>query len=320
MDNKKIIVVYTGDDWKETIPISGLETRKSFEDFHNRGIKKGIEIFRASIDWYDTKNNKFIKSWAYRNGKWLKVKKPVKPDLIFDKIAGKYDFQLFDWKMEISKKVKFFNHPLFRVIFDNKFTQYIYLKEFMAKSFLVTNKKELLTASKEIKSSKIVVKPLYGSGGSGIIINEKNKAVHSKIKYPVLVQEFVKSDKGIPGFSKRKEVSDLRMIFINRKLIYALSRVAKKGSLFTNFHKGATAILVKDKFIPLSAKKTANQIIKKLSIFPEANYSLDFIFKNSGKPVLVEMNTTPGFDLLHIVGTEAIKKKHFEEFMKVLKC
>lgn len=318
MKNKKIVVIYHGDDWKKDIPFISGPTRESFQDWHIRGLKNNIEMYRASLGWYDIKNNVFKKSWAYRNGKWLKIETPVKPDLIFDKIMGKRDFSLFNKKMRIQSKVKIFNNPLFRTILDNKLSQYIILSDFMAASFLANNENELKSVIKKIESSKVVLKPLYGSGGFGIIIEEKNKIFKNKIMYPVLAQEFIKSTGGIPGFSKKKEISDLRMIYMNHKLIYALSRIAKAGSLFTNFHQGARAVLVPDKFISAEVKKMSNAIVKKLSIFPEANYSLDFIFSDSGKPVLVEMNTTPGFDLLNIVGNEKIKEKNFREFSKIL--
>jgi len=316
---KKLVVIYNKNDWNEKIPLKNSpKTRESFEDWHERGLKSNIEVYRACIDWYDEKANLFKKAWAYRGKKWRKVNAPIKPDLIFDKIAGKYDYSMFDFKMDVSKKVKVFNHPLFRTMLDNKLAQYLYLGEFMPISFLATNKKELEAALKKIKSHKVVIKPLYGSGGAGITIEEKRKIKINKILFPVLVQEFIKSDKGIPGFSKRKEVADLRMIFINHELIYTLSRIAKKGSLFTNFHMGATATIVPTKSIPNSIMKMTKKIIKKLSIYPEANYSLDFIFTNTGKPILVEMNTTPGFDLLHIVGDEKTKEKHFKKFIKII--
>lgn len=319
MENKKIVVIYNGEDWKKEVPFFSIPTRESFQDWHERGLRNNIEMYRASLRWYDIKNNYFKKSWAYRNKKWIKINNPIKPDLIFDKIKGKWDFSLFDKKMKIMSKVKIFNNPLFRTILDNKLSQYMIFSDFMAKSFLANNKKELKDVIREIKSSKVVLKPLYGSGGFGITIDEKDRIINQKIVYPIFVQEFIKSTKGIPGFSKNKEISDLRMIFINHKLIYALSRVAKEGSLFTNFHQGATALLVPEKSIPIKVKEMTNKIIERLSIFPEANYSLDFIFADSGKPILVEMNTTPGFDLLNIVGNEEIKEKHFQEFINVIK-
>jgi len=316
---KKIVVVYYGDDWKKKIPLEKHQTtRESFEDWHERGLKNGIEMFRASIQWYDLKKNVFRKAWAYRDKKWLKINVPIKPDLIFDKIAGKRDYELFDQKIRINQKVKTFNSPLFRTIFDNKLSQHIIFKEFMPASFLADSRKELLKNLSGIKSSKVVLKPLYGSGGFGIIITDKNKIKNTNIEYPVLAQEFVKSTRGIPGFSKKQMVADLRMVFFNHKLIYALSRIARRGSLFTNFHQGAQAVLVPEKNIPASAKKFAFAISAKMKIFPEANYSVDLLFKDSGKPILMEINTTPGFDLLHIVGDEKIKERNFLELTKIL--
>ena len=319
-DKKNIVVVYFGDDWKKEIPLrNAIPTRESFEDWHQRGLKHGIKMYRASIKWYDEKRGVFEKVWAFRNKKWIKLNKPIKPDVIFDKIMGKRNHQLFDFKMRLSKKVKFFNNPLFRSSVDNKLTQYLILKEFMPTSFLATSKKDLEKIIQKIHSYLVVIKPLYGSGGFGIIIDEKERAKKAKIDYPVLAQEFIKSEEGIPGFSKKNEVADLRMIFMNHKLVYTLSRIAKGKSLFTNFHQGATAVLVPEKSIPESAKKMSEAIIEKLKVFPEANYSLDFIFTNSGKPLLVEMNTTPGFDLLNIVGDEEIKEKNFKEFISIIK-
>jgi glutathione synthase/RimK-type ligase-like ATP-grasp enzyme len=316
---KKIVVVYKGDDWKKKIPLEKHpSTRESFEDWHERGLGQGIEMFRASLDWYDQTKNIFKKSWAYRDKKWLKLTTPVKPDLIFDKIAGKYDYILFDQKIEIGRKVKIFNSPLFRTIFDNKLSQAIVFKKYMPPSFLAATKKEMIGNLAKINSAKVVLKPLYGSGGFGIIITEKSKAANVRMEYPILVQEFVKSNRGIPGFSKKKEVADLRMVFFNHKLIYALSRIAKRGSLFTNFHQGACAVLVPEKNIPRSAKKIAGAITSHMRIFREANYSIDLLFRDSGKPVLMEINTTPGFDLLHIVGNEMIKNKNFMELIKVV--
>ncbi|OGI22809.1 MAG: hypothetical protein A3E91_03885 [Candidatus Moranbacteria bacterium RIFCSPHIGHO2_12_FULL_40_10] len=320
MKMKNVVVVYFGSDWGRVIPLqNAVSTRESFEYWHEEGLKKRVAMYRASINWYDYKKNIFQKSWAYRNKKWIKIKTPIKPNLIFDKIMGKRDYSMFDFKIKLSKKVKIFNHPLFRTMVDNKLAQYLILGDFMPESFLATNQKELENSFRKLTSSKAVVKPLYGSGGFGILIGEKKKIKNKKIDYPVFVQEFIKSEKGVPGFSKKDEVADLRMIFMNHKFIYALSRIARKGSLFTNFHQGATAILVPEKKIPTSAKKMAGEIIKKLNIFPEANYSLDFIFTNKGKPVLVEMNTTPGFDLLHIVGTKKIKEKNLNAFIGILK-
>ncbi|HOW60629.1 MAG TPA: ATP-grasp domain-containing protein [Candidatus Moranbacteria bacterium] len=320
MKNKKIknvVVIYWGNDWNCKIPISNEITRHSFEKWHEMGIKKGIEMYRASINWYDLRKNVFIKSWAFRNKKWIKIEKNIRPDLVYDKVGGKRDFKSFEKKLHIAKNVKMFNNPLFRVMVNSKLSQYAIFGEFMPKSFVAMDKSELIQMFSKIKSKKIVIKPLYGSGGHGIVIDEKEKAINKKYQYPVLVQEFIVSEKGIPGFSKKKEISDLRLVFMNHKLSYALSRIAKKGSLFTNLHQGASGTLVPVKYIPKEVVKIAEKIIKKLKIFPEAQYSLDFIFSNSGKPYFVEMNTTPGIDLITVLGDEKIKRKSFEDIINL---
>lgn len=315
---KNVIVVYDGDDWSKKIPLeSAVSTRKAFEDWQVRALQEGIEMYRASIHWYNLEQNVFEKAWAYRGKRWIKVEEPIKPSLIFDKIAGHHDYELFAHKMAISEKTKIFNHPLFRTMVNNKLSQYLALEEFMPKSFMATSRAELGNAVDNITSTKVVLKPLYGSGGFGIMIEEKAEILKSDIEYPVLIQEFIKS-RGIPGFSDGREIADLRMVYMNHELVYALSRIAKEGSLFTNFHQGAKAVLVPEDSIPEEANKVAEAIIKKLSIFPEANYSLDFIFNDQQQPMLLEMNTTPGFDLLYELGDEEAKEKNYREFIKMV--
>ncbi len=318
--NKKIVVViYYGDDWKKKVPLQKSPmTRAAFEDWYERSRKKDVEIYRASIEWFDLSRFVFKKVWTFRNGKWIKITEHVKPDLIFDKIAGKYDYALFALKQKISEKIKIFNPPLFRTLLDNKLSHYITFKEFMPQSFLAYSKNELTQALQKIRSKSVVVKPLYGSGGFGIFIGKKSKINYRNVAYPAFIQEFISSRRGVPGFTKKGALADLRLVYMNHELIYALSRVAKKGSFFTNFHQGARPMLVPKKFIPRSALQIAKKIIDKLKIFPEANYSIDFLFTKSGKPVLMEINTTPGFDLLLMVGTEKIKEKNLEELTKVI--
>ncbi len=315
---KKIVIIYSGDDWYKDVPFSSdsSETKLSFEEWYKQASRYNIKFYRASIDWYDEKKGTFIKSWTFENNKWIKISQSIKPHAIYDKTAGSYDYITFEEKMNIFKKTPILNHPLFRTITNNKLSQHMLFGEYMPDTLLANNKKELITSLGKIKGSEIVIKPLHGSGGFGIFIGSKKDALKKRLTYPVIAQEFIVSTKGIPGFSKKDEIADLRLIYTDHKLVYALSRIAKKGSLFTNFHQGASAVLVPKNKIPKGVHMVAKNITKKLSVFPHANYSLDFIFTNNKKPILVEMNTTPGFDLLRIVGTKQIKKRNFELFVK----
>lgn len=290
---KNIIVTYSGDDWHKPQPTLGILTRKSFEYWHTEGLKRGVSIYRASFHWYDQEKHHFTKAWCFRDGTWKKVMGPIIPDMVHDRTAGKNDYALHSAKLAMAAHTKVFNHPNFRVLLDNKLSQYLLLGEFMPKSFVAHSKQELKKNIKNIKGLHVVLKPLYGSGGSGIIIGEREAALRKKITYPVLVQEFIDGSNGIPGL-QQKTLADLRIVFINHKPLYALTRVAKKGSFFTNFYKGAQEEMVPLHKIPASARTAVKKICKKLSAFSECQYSLDFIFTKNNKPVLIEMNTNPG--------------------------
>lgn len=316
---KKVFIMYAGDDWKKEIPISNNGTRLAIQDWMQRAEKADIDLYRASIKWYSIEKNVFEKAWTFKNGSWIKIEEEITPDLIYDKVLSKYDYSLLAFKTEIAKKVRLFNDPLFRTTFNSKLSQYVTFGEFMPFSKIANNEQELSETINKISSEKVVIKPLYGNGGFGIYIGEKTAAFEKKFTYPVLVQEFIVSEKGIPGVSEKDEVSDLRMVFQGGKMSYALSRIAAPGSLFTNLHQGATGKMIAENSIPQSVMDMAVQINNKISVFSDAQYSLDFIFDNHGKPYFIEMNTCPGIDLVTILGDEKTKQENFEFIAALLK-
>lgn len=314
---KNLVIIYQEDDWKETIPLkSSPETRVSFEEFYEFAQGKGWSVFRASIQWFDIETFSFPRSWTYSDKKWEKIETPIAPDAIFDKVSGKYDYSLFDLKISISKKIAVVNSPLFRTAFDNKFSQYLCFSEFMPATLLAENRAQFLESLHNISTEKTVVKEVYGSGGKQVIIKEKKilKKMADAFNYPVILQEFIETS-GVPGMIKNGAVADLRLVYVEEDLVYALSRVAKEGSLHTNFHQGAHAVFVPLEKIPASCLKAAKKIQQKLSFFKSKNYSLDFMFTKDGHPIFIEMNTTPGFDLLRIVGTVKIKEDYYQKLL-----
>ncbi len=317
---KNIVIIYDGDDWnkKNPFPKNKINFQLAFEDWYERAEKYNVKFYRASIKWFNEKNKCFTKAWTFENGEWIKISKKIKPQAIFDKTSGKNSYKYLEIKMEILKNIPILNHPLFRIITGNKISQAMLFNKYMPKTLLVNNKNELLVSLKKIKSSQVVIKPVNGSGGFGIFIGKKNQALNENFDYPVIMQNFVKSTKGIPGFSKKNEVADLRLIYTNNKLVYALSRIAKEGSLFTNFHQGSSVVLVPKSKLPKSVIEISKEIVGKLSIFSNVNYSLDFMFDDNENPILIEMNTVLWLVFLQLVGTKKIKKHNFELFLKSL--
>ncbi|MDD5396933.1 MAG: ATP-grasp domain-containing protein [Candidatus Moranbacteria bacterium] len=315
---KNIVTIYYGDDWDKEIPIKNEATRKSFENWHKKSFEQGVEMYRSSVKWYDAVSGVFKKAWIFRDGKWHKIEKDIRADLIYDKVGGAHNYELHDLKMRMLENSKVFNVPLFQTFLNNKISQYVMFGEFMPKTFLALNDEEFYQCIEKIISGKVVIKKIYGSGGFGVSIEEKGQLNQEKREYPVLIQEFIQSTGGIPGFSPKGVVADLRMVYFNHKFSYALSRVAKGDSLFTNFHQGATAVMVPVEKIPEDAKRIVQKIVEKLHIFPKALYSIDLMFSDDGKPFVIEMNTTPGLDLLGQFGSKQQQDDFFNDFIGLL--
>lgn len=315
---KNVVVIYTGNDWDKEVPISYEETRKAFEKWHNMALEKNIQMYRASVEWYDTEKNIFTKAWAFREGQWKKVEKQIKPDLIYDKTPGAREHDLFDMKMAMSKNSVMFNSPLFRAMVDNKLSQYAMFSDHMPLTVVVSNQSELSEMVEKISTSKIVAKPLQGSGGFGIVIGDKKTILENSFEFPILLQEFICNNNGIPGFSEKGELADLRVTYINHEQLYALSRTAQKGSLFTNMHQGATSKRVPLEKIPESVGLIAEKIVNKLKMFPRAQYSLDFFFAEDGKPFFIEMNSVPGLCLIEALNDSELQQKDFNAFIGML--
>ena len=151
---KNLVIIYFGDDWYKEIPIKNDLTREAIKGWIKMGSEIGVSIYRASISWYNLEKNVFEKSWTYENGQWVKLEAPIRPDLVYDKVSSSHDYELFELKKEMSKKVKIFNDPQFRAIVGNKSSQYVLFGEFMPKSFVANNEKELKKTVRKIKSSK----------------------------------------------------------------------------------------------------------------------------------------------------------------------
>lgn len=307
--SKKLVIIYTEDDWEIDTPLeSSPETKASFEDFYDFANTKGIDVFRSNIDWYNPVSGSFLKAWTYRDEQWMKISESVQPDAVFDKLPGRLSYPLFDLKMSMPFPVV--NSPMFRAALDNKLSQYLAFREHMPTTSLAKNIREAEDAAKSLSGDTVVLKQPYGSGGKQVEICGKNEIKETKLAFPVLVQQFIPTA-GVPGISETGEIADLRIVYIGGKPLYALSRKAEAGSLFTNFHRGASVIAVPLDTIPENCRQMADTIVRDLSVFRGENFSLDFMFTPEGEPIFIEMNTTPGFDLLRIVGDRDIKKRYF---------
>lgn len=109
------------------------------------------------------------------------------------------------------------------------------------KTYVSKNKDYLQKVIKESDQEKMILKPLDGYGGSGVIVLEKKAAQsisslldfyingNSQQKY-VILQEYIEgADKG-----------DVRILMLNGKPIGAMKRVPAKDDVRSNVHAGGT--------------------------------------------------------------------------------
>lgn len=97
----------------------------------------------------------------------------------------------------------------------------------------------LLRVIEESKQDRMILKPLNGYGGSGVITIEK--AAKSSIKS--LLQYYIGDDKNyviLQEYVEGAEKGDVRILMLNGEPIGAMKRVPQSGEVRANVHAGGT--------------------------------------------------------------------------------
>lgn len=289
---KKVMILFGKSDWKKARPFDNKDYQYSYEYFYSLCKNSGIQMYRASYEWYDYEKHIFKHAWIYEGegGRWKKVNDII-PDLIYDKT--KASAKVYYLKELIREKYSFINNLEFTKLIDDKLTISFLFEKWCKKNWLLENKNDLKKYLPKIKTKKVVLKPLIESGGRGVQILEKKDAMKkSSLGKTYLMQEFIDSSHGVPGFSK--EVHDLRLVFVNDEIIYAYIREPKKGSLLANLAQGGSLKIVPRGKIPKSLAPIighANEIFK--AFYPRV-FCIDFMFDEKKRPWVVELNSMPG--------------------------
>jgi hypothetical protein len=283
---KSILILYTGDDWEVEKPRHSDAQAFGYKTWGELCNESNIKLTRASIQWF--KDGKFMKYWEF-DGDWIKVNEPILPTVVYDK-SRNYDSEtgvvlndVIAKKKEINSIIPLLNTPEFSELLDNKLNQSLIFHQFMPKTVLVNR-----GYFKNEDGKKVVIKEFYGSGGKKVSFPDERQI---EIKSTSLVQEF------LDGKNEHGVLQDYRIVFIEDKPQYMLSRIAKENSLYTNFHQGA-----KVEFINLNEYTNivnyALEISKTLEVFDRRIFSLDFLKeRDTGKLYLIEINTMPGLDV-----------------------
>ena len=305
---KKVLIVFKANKAiNKNKPFQTHSTQMQIEKLFVKGEERGIKFYRAPLYSFDYKKKNFNRGWSFQNNKWIIINNII-PDVVFDKAS--YDSDLIATKNKISSIFPFVNSPAFDEITSNKFITYCLFKDYMPKSYLVYNKKDISENINCLQGNKFVVKPVTGVEGRAVMIVAKKDIKNIKIKEPMLLQDFVDSSKGINNIVSGYH--DLRIIIFNNEVFGSYVRTPKKKSLLANISQGGKRIILDKNSIPPKALKIAKHVIKTFSNFDNLFYSVDFIFDKDQNPYILEINSRPGFSILSV--DEEKSEKFFEDY------
>ena len=158
----------------------------------------------------------------------------------------------------ISKKVKIINHPFaVRNISEKLFS--INFMRYMPPTLISENLSEIKSFFKKHKA--VVAKPINGFSGNNVILMKTFNS--SKIRKLLKTNNHLFFQKFLPGVSK----GDKRVFIIKGKIVGAISRIPKKGSILSNMSKGAKAKLTKLTRKEVIASNAIGKLLVKNNIY-----------------------------------------------------
>jgi glutathione synthase/RimK-type ligase-like ATP-grasp enzyme len=253
--------------------------------------------------------------WTFENKKWHKTNSPCFSNLIFDKFSPtKSNIKSRRQLLFSSPNIKPFNDPeLFDLFFDKQLTYEklshhsiptISLKDHTLKD--INNACQTLTKlidshpDSQDFSQDIIMKDRFGAGGRHVykfkIGQSKDMlaVIRKNTKISFIIQPFANFDQGFI-YRNFPSSTDIRLIFLQDKIVQSYIRVAKTGDFRCNEHQGGSLTYLSPQEIPPAIMEKSN-LITKLLDKKCSLYALDFIISNNGNAYLLEGNTGPGLD------------------------
>jgi len=256
--------------------------------------------------------------WKLKKQEWQKVCSPCFSNFIFNKSAPTNDkIQECLRLLFSSKAIKSFNNlELFNLFCDkqqtyDKLAQDSIPTVSMVASQNATLKKVQETCNQleqlahryphiEDFSHDIVMKDRFGSSGENVYkfkakqYQEILDTILKNKEISFIVQPFVKFEQGF-SFRGSAQATDIRLIYIGKKIVQSNIRIAKTGDFRCNEHLGGTMIYLPLDQIPQPLVAKANSIAKILNDSGSL-YAIDFVISNQDNIYLLEGNAMPGLD------------------------
>lgn len=152
----------------------------------------------------------------------------------------------------------------------------------------------------EMGGYPVIIKLARGTHGNGVVLAETKKAAKSVMQAfyvmdddgtNILLQEFVKESAG----------EDIRALVVGGKVVASMKRQSLDDDFRSNLHQGGEGVVVKLSEDERTAVKKAAKAMG-LSIC-----GVDIMRSERG-PLVLEVNSSPGFGIEHITGRNVAEK------------
>lgn len=264
--------------------------RKS-EDLYRYAKEKKLELCRGFVFDYDQENKLFKRALFFDKNRWI-WRKNIKPDSVYDRSLTYIKPEWQKFRAIIEKDFPFFNNLELGELLTNKWFAYKKFKKFCPSTVFVKNKEDLKKI-KQLKSKKVILKPLSGTHGLGIKISEKKQM--RPIDFPFIAQEFIFTKKGMSGFVSGPH--DLRVVVANEEIIHSFLRIPPKGKLIANTLQGGSLKVVPINKLPENINRVLKSVLSQLKKYTKKLFSVDFIFDDKQRPWILELNSRPSIIL-----------------------
>lgn len=262
--------------------------------------------------------------WQYKRKRWIKRNSSCYSRLIFDKFSPTRESIKKQRNLMFSLvKIKSFNDPyVYKLFFDKQKTYNEFSDHSIPTVSLIGDIKDACKTLEKIVSnhpdrkdfsSDIVMKDRFGAGGRNIFKFKHNQLkdmlaiLHRNTNISYVIQPFVKFDKGFV-YNNHSASTDIRLIYLNGKIVQSYIRTAKSGEFLCNEHQGGLLTYLSLQEIPSKLVEMSELIAKELSK-NQSLFALDFIISNSGRVYLLEGNSQPGLDWNTSLKTNEIEAK-----------
>lgn len=278
----KTLVVYFDDEAKMGYPFDVREYYDSYQYFSELCAKNDVELILVRHPSQYLGGMHFASGWRYVGSELERVTHMITADVVYMK--GTH--------LRMDDGANVVNRTELTEICKDKFKTYELFSEFMAPTFLLT-KENAVDVINKITTDKVVIKPVTGTEGRGIVIVEPQKFSYDMLEphKPYIAQEFVDCSEGMPGIMKGRH--DLRMYIYNGVAKIAEYREPKEGSYLANIAQGGHLTVIDVAKLPQWALDFVPRIDQKFTQFVPRIYTIDLMYAN-GRPYLVELNSQPG--------------------------